>query len=260
MKKEIINIINKNLPKDVLVDMLHQYHENDIAQCFDQITKDQMIYLYEALGAKQFSEIISFVDEPQKYINELGVQRLAAIINEMDSDDAVDFLENIDENTKDKLRVILKDEVREDILLINSYQDDEIGSLITTNYIEIKNGLTIKQATHELIKQAGTNDNISTLYVVNDEGRYCGAIDLKDLIVARSDAKLEDLIMHSYPYILDHEKIAENIERLKDYAEDSLPVLNSNFEIIGILTAQDLVEAIDDELGEDYAKLSLIHI
>lgn len=256
MKKEIINIINKNLPKDVLVDMLHQYHENDIAQCFDQITKDQMIYLYEALGAKQFSEIISFVDEPQKYINELGVQRLAAIINEMDSDDAVDFLENIDENIKDKLRVILKDEVREDILLINSYQDDEIGSLITTNYIEIKNGLTIKQATHELIKQAGTNDNISTLYVVNDEGRYCGAIDLKDLIVARSDAKLEDLIMHSYPYILDHEKIAENIERLKDYAEDSLPVLNSNFEIIGILTAQDLVEAIDDELGEDYAKLA----
>ena len=58
------------------------------------------------------------------------------------------------------------------------------------------------------------------------------------------------------PYLRDHEKISESIEKIKDYAEDSLPVLNDENKIIGILTAQDVIEAVDDELGEDYAKLA----
>jgi magnesium transporter len=64
------------------------------------------------------------------------------------------------------------------------------------------------------------------------------------------------LIAYSYPYLTDHEKISDSIERIKDYAEDSLPVLNEKKEIIGILTAQDIIETVDDEMGEDYAKLA----
>ena len=109
---------------------------------------------------------------------------------------------------------------------------------------------------HELVQQAGEKDNISTLYVVDDEGRFCGAIDLKDLIIAREHDELDDIIIDSYPYLIDHEKISECIEDIKDYAEDSLPVLNGEKKIIGILTAQDVIEAVDDEMGDDYAKLA----
>ena len=151
---------------------------------------------------------------------------------------------------------MLDDEKTMDILLINSYDEDEIGSLITTNYIRIKQNLSIRQAMHELVQQAGENDNITTLYVVDDRGRFCGAIDLKDLIVARETVALDSLISYAYPYLLDHEKISDSIEKIKDYAEDSLPVLNKDKKIIGIITAQDVVEAVDDELGEDYAKLA----
>ena len=82
----------------------------------------------------------------------------------MDSDDAVDLLEDIDESVKAKLRPILDEDVKADIRLINSYDDDEIGSLITTNYINISKNLNIRQAMHELVHQAGDNDNISTIY------------------------------------------------------------------------------------------------
>ncbi len=78
----------------------------------------------------------------------------------------------------------------------------------------------------------------------------------KDLIVARENVPLDSIISYAYPYLLDHEKISESIEKIKDYAEDSLPVLNRDKKIIGIITAQDVVEAVDDELGEDYAKLA----
>jgi magnesium transporter len=181
---------------------------------------------------------------------------MAAVINEMDSDDAVDILEELDDSVVDKLSPILDEDVKADIRLIHSYEDDEIGSLITTNYICIKETLTIRQATHELIKQAGENDNISIIYVTDENGKYSGAIDLKDLIIARENDELDSLISYSFPYLSDHEKISDSIEKIKDYAEDSLPVLNADHEIIGILTAQDVIEAVDDEMGEDYAKLA----
>lgn len=253
---EIIAIIRSGESDQVVAEKLSDYHENDIAQSLEELSKEERLHLYDVLGAEWFSEVLTFIDEPEIYIEELGVDKLAAVINEMDSDDAVDLLEDIDDELRDKIRPILDEDVRADIQLIHSYEEDEIGSLITTNYISIRKDLSIKQATHELIQQAGDNDNISTIYVTDEQGKFCGAIDLKDLIVARQNAVLDDLIVYSYPYILDHEKISDCIEKIKDYAEDSLPVLNSEKEIIGILTAQDIIEAVDDEMGEDYAKFA----
>ena len=254
--EDIVSIIRSGLGREQLIEKLSDYHEKDIAQSFAFLTREERKALYDTLGAEWISNIFSYIKEPQAYIEELGIDKLAEVINEMDSDDAVDLLEDIDESVKAKLRPILDEDVKADIQLIHSYDEDEIGSLITTNFVCISKNLSIRQAMRELVRQAGENDNISTIYVVDASDTFCGAIDLKDLIVAREHDELDDLISYSYPYLLDHEKIADSIEKIKDYAEDSLPVLNSKRELIGILTAQDVIEAVDDEMGEDYAKLA----
>lgn len=254
--EDIVSIIRSGLGREQLIEKLSDYHEKDIAQSFVFLTREERKALYDTLGAEWISNIFSYIEEPQAYIEELGIDKLAEVINEMDSDDAVDLLEDIDESVKAKLRPILDEDVKADIRLIHSYDEDEIGSLITTNFVCISKNLSIRQAMRELVRQAGENDNISTIYVVDASDTFCGAIDLKDLIVAREHDELDDLISYSYPYLLDHEKIADSIEKIKDYAEDSLPVLNSKRELIGILTAQDVIEAVDDEMGEDYAKLA----
>ena len=254
--EDIVSIIRSGLGREQLIEKLSDYHEKDIAQSFAFLTREERKALYDTLGAEWISNIFSYIEEPQAYIEELGIDKLAEVINEMDSDDAVDLLEDIDESVKAKLRPILDEDVKADIRLIHSYDEDEIGSLITTNFVCISKNLSIRQAMRELVRQAGENDNISTIYVVDASDTFCGAIDLKDLIVAREHDELDDLISYSYPYLLDHEKIADSIEKIKDYAEDSLPVLNGKRELIGILTAQDVIEAVDDEMGEDYAKLA----
>lgn len=254
--EDIVSIIRSGLGREQLIEKLSDYHEKDIAQSFAFLTREERKALYDTLGAEWISNIFSYIEEPQAYIEELGIDKLAEVINEMDSDDAVDLLEDIDESVKAKLRPILDEDVKADIRLIHSYDEDEIGSLITTNFVCISKDLSIRQAMRELVRQAGENDNISTIYVVDASDTFCGAIDLKDLIVAREHDELDDLISYSYPYLLDHEKIADSIEKIKDYAEDSLPVLNGKRELIGILTAQDVIEAVDDEMGEDYAKLA----
>ena len=254
--QELVDIIRSGLPENELVDKISDYHDNDIADALTKLDKEERVKVYYAMGAERMAEIFAYLDDAEDYLRELPMESVARVISEMDSDDAVDVLEDMDDTTRHRIVEMLDEDAGDDVRLLLSYDDDEIGSCMTTNFIVIHNNLTIKQAMHELVKQAGDNDNISTIYVVDDNDKFYGAIDLKDLIVARENDNLEDLISRSYPYVRTREKISECIEELKDYAEDSIPVLLENGKIAGIITAQDIVEAVDDEMGEDYAKLA----
>ena len=253
---EIIGLIRSELPDKELVEELGNYHENDIAGAFEQLEPEERKRLYDILGAETFSEIFAYVENVEQYIEEMGVNAAAKVLENMDSDDAVDILDEIDDETEKQIVSLMDEESSQDIQLIRSYDDDEIGSKMTTNFILIKNDLTIKQAMNSLVEQAGENDNISTIYVEDEDERFYGAIELKDLIRARVQDKLEPLISTSYPYVRDHERIADCLERIREYTEDSFPVLSEDGKVLGIITAQDIVEVVDEEFGEDYAKLA----
>ena len=254
--EELLKIIQSPLKNEVLLDRLNDYHERDIADALELLSPQQRKKLYPVLGAERLAEIFSYLETPTQYLSELSINQAAKIVSFMDSDDAVDILEQMEASAKEKIVTLLDADSSHDIRLILSYDEDEIGSMMTTNFVAIRKDLSIRQAMRELVTQAGENDNISTVYVVDDADKFYGAIDLKDLIIARETDELNSIISTSYPYVTDHEKIDNCIETIKDYAEDSLPVLTDNGKLIGILTAQDIVEAVDDELGEDYAKLA----
>ena len=256
--QEILDIIHSGLPQAELAEKLSDYHENDLADALADLTAEERRKLYAILGVEQVAEIFSYLDDAEPYLKELPPEEAAQVVSHMDSDDAVDALDDLEEEDKEKI-VHQMDKVdkdaADDVKLLLSYDEDEIGSCMTTNYICIRKDMTIRQAMSELVKQAGENDNISTLYVVDENEKFYGAIDLKDLIIARADDSLEKLIARSYPYVTDHEKISDCIDRIVDYAERSLPVLNDTGELVGIITSADVVELVDDEMGDDYAKL-----
>ena len=256
--KEILDIIHSGLPQAELAEKLSDYHENYLADALADLTAEERRKLYAILGVEQVAEIFSYLDDAEPYLKELPPEEAAQVVSHMDSDDAVDALDDLEEEDKEKI-VHQMDKVdkdaADDVKLLLSYDEDEIGSCMTTNYICIRKDMTIRQAMSELVKQAGENDNISTLYVVDENEHFYGAIDLKDLIVARADNSLEKLIARSYPYVTDHEKINDCIDRIVDYAERSLPVLNESGKLLGIITSADVVELVDDQMGDDYAKL-----
>ena len=256
--QEILDIIHSGLPQAELAEKLSDYHENDLADALADLTAEERRKLYAILGVEQVAEIFSYLDDAEPYLKELPPEEAAQVVSHMDSDDAVDALDDLEEEDKEKI-VHQMDKVdkdaADDVKLLLSYDEDEIGSCMTTNYICIRKDMTIRQAMSELVKQAGENDNISTLYVVDENEHFYGAIDLKDLIVARADDSLEKLIARSYPYVTDHEKISDSIDRIVDYAERSLPVLNESGKLLGIITSADVVELVDDQMGDDYAKL-----
>ncbi len=255
-EQEIIELLQSSLPDEEIAEKLSDYHDNDIASALDDLDKDALKRVYEILGEEKFSEILAYVETSHEFLAGLSADLAAKFLENMDTDDAVDILENMDDETAQTIVDHMEKETGEEIRMIQSYEDDEIGSRMTTNYIVIQKDLDIRSAMKELVKQAGENDNIMTIYVVDENDSFYGAIDLKDLIVARDTADLSDLIITSYPYLTDHEIVSDCIERIKSYAEDSIPVLNEEGHILGVITSQDIVEAVDDELGEDYAKLA----
>ena len=255
-EEELIKIIRSDAPTEEKLERLDDYHENDIASALKFLDSEERRKLYSMLGVDKVSDIFSYIDDPADYIEELEPEIAAKILGNMEADDAVDILEELEDETSNELIELIDDEAMKDIDLIQSYDDDEIGSKMTTNYVSLTLGLTIKQAMKSLVKQAADNDNIATLYVKKEDGTFYGAIDLTDLIVARDYVDLETLVTTSYPYVHDHETVDDCIEELKDYSEDSIPVLDNNMHILGVITSQDLLEVVDEEMGEDYAKLA----
>ena len=174
----------------------------------------------------------------------------------METDALADVLNKVEKTKKKILIDLLEPEVRRDVEMIASFDEDEIGSRMTTNYIVITDKLTVKQAMSSLIEQAAKNDNISTIFVVTEQQKFYGAIDLKELIIARRDDLLENLVVTSYPYVYAEENIDDCIEDLKDYSEDSIPVLDNDNQLLGVITSSSIINLVDDEMGDDYAKLA----
>lgn len=254
--QEIIELLRSDISDQELQEKLEDYHGNDIAEAFESVTPEERKRLFSLFEAEEVSDIFAYIEDLDPYLGEMDLKDVATIIENMDADDAVDILEEMDDDIQEQLIEMIDEESSEDIRLIQSYDDDEIGSVMTTNFIVIKENSTIREAMKQLVDQAGENDNITTIYVVDEEEKFVGAIDLKDLIRARDGSLLDDILVRSYPSLDDHEKISECIEWIKDYAEDSIPVLDKDEHILGVITSQDVIEVVDDEMGDDYAKLA----
>ena len=254
--KELGRIFKSSKNSQKLVKTLSKYHEKDIAEAITLLTPAERQHIYNVLDEHMIAEIFSYLDDAKDYLEELSLEKAARVVSYMDSDDAVDVLDDLSETKKNEIVEHLDADAKEDVQKLLSYEDDEIGSCMTNNFICIPDNLTIREAMSALVKQAGEHDNISTIYVVNSADKFAGAIDLKDLIIARQNDNLADIISSSYPYVYEHENINECIDKIADYEEDSIPVLTEDGKICGILTATDIVELVDDAMGDDYAKLA----
>ncbi len=255
---EIISLMKGNDSPRVVHYKLEDYHASDIAQILDEITDQERKKLFRVCGKSLLAEVFECLEEEQvgQYLNSMDIRRAAAVVAELETDTAVNVLRELEKERRSLIIEALDSDVRKEITIIASYDEEEIGSKMTANFIKIGLDLTVKQAMSALVTQAEENDNISTLFVEDDEGEFYGALTLKDLITARSTTDLNTLIVTSFPYVYATEQIDECIERLKDYSEDLIPVLDENNRILGVITSQSVVEVVDDELGEDYVKLA----
>lgn len=257
-ERKIIAVIRSDISPKAARLKLEGYHGNDIAQAMDELSERERVKLYRICTAEMLAEAFEYLDEDKAglYLSEMDIKKAAQLVSELEADTAVHILSELERQKRGLVIEMLPEDIRRDIELVSSFDEDEIGSRMTTNCIVVRENLSVSRAMEELVRQAEENDNISTIFVTDADGAFYGAVDLKELITAKNKGSLEDLIITSFPYVYAHETIDECIEKLKDYSEDSIPVLDNANRLLGVITSQSLVEVVDDEMGEDYARLA----
>lgn len=255
-QEDIVKLIKGPLTPKMKQQNLLSYHEKDISDALCLLSVDDRKHLYTLLDAEWIAEILEYSDDSTIYLNEIPIQKRMAVLSHFETVEMLDYIREMDKDSRDIILDLLDSEKKREFLLLNSFNEDEIGSKLTSNYVAIDFGLSVKEAMSSLIQQANDNDNISTIYVLDKNQIFLGAIDLKDLIIAREGTDLGKIITTSYPYVYATEQIDDCLSRIKDYSEDSIPVLDNENKLIGVLTSQTIMELVDDEMSEDYAKFA----
>lgn len=252
---KIKHIIQKNSSTKIK-SLLSKYHDYDIASTFQILSDQERQKLYKSLPSQKLSDIFAYLEDPKEYFDELDEEKTAEIISLMDTVDAVDVLKKLNEDERENILELIDDESAEEIDTLSQYEEETIGSIISTNYITINRNDTIKGAMKKMVLEAAENDNIFILYVWNDDGTLYGAVNLKDLIIARADSNFEDIIKTNYPILHVNDLIEDKIYKIVEYDLDIIPVLDENEVLVGVIESDNILDAYQEEVHEDYAKFA----
>ena len=253
---EVLDLIQHGTEEMSLSDALGEYHENDIAMALMLMEEEERVTLYGALDDEILASVLEFVDNPVLFLDEIDFSRKVKIFEIIELSVAVEYLKELERHERHRYLRLLSKETKENIFLLASFDEDEIGSRMSDNFITVSENLGVRGAMSRLVREAAEHDNVSLVFVVDAEGKFVGAIDLKDLIIARGETPLSDIMRTNFPTVEAGELVDECVIRLASYSEDSIPVLDEGGVLVGVLTSDILADLTREDFEEDYARLA----
>lgn len=256
---DITTILQENINNPNLETLLEEYHLYDIAKVLTEFPEDIIKAFFHTVSIEFAAEIIEYLDEEDAtyIIKVIGDIDSAKIIADMDLDDAVDILKHL---KKTGMRILKQIEPvrRKEILQVMLYDEDEIGAYITDSFLTLKANITVKEAMKQVISNAHNVDYISIIYIVDEKNILLGYIKLKDLIIARADEQLSDLYKTRFPKVYPTDDKEYVATLMQETSESSIPVINEDGKMEGIITHDDLMDIISLVQEEDYTKFAAL--
>ncbi|MBE5783490.1 MAG: magnesium transporter [Clostridiales bacterium] len=246
--------------KEELRGAMRMLHEADIAQYMENLDQDQLLKVFRILPKDISADVFSYMSPEQRQllIESIGDQEIRALVDDMFLDDAVDFLEELPAGV---VRRVLQSAAPEKRQLINQflrYPEDSAGSIMTIEYLEFHRGDTVKKAM-ETIREVGLDkETIYTLYILDKNRGLIGTLPLRKMILAREDAELSEM-MEANPISVfttdSKEKVAEVVRR---YDLMAIPVVDRENRLVGIITADDVMDVIEEKNTEDFERMAAL--
>jgi len=260
-KEEIIELIKSGaLDISKLKLFLSDMNTVDIAEIFEELDREKIIQLFRILPKAMASDIFSYVDSDhqQTIIEALTDSEIGEIINKLFVDDAVDFIEEMPASVVKRVLQNVPFVKRKIINQILQYPDDSAGSIMTTEYIDLKEDAKVKEA-FDTIRSTGLNkETIYHCYVIRKDRLLVGAVSAKTLMLSRPQDKISNIMDTNVVFAYttdDRELIAD---QFKKYGLLAMPVVDKEQRLVGIITVDDIVDVIVEENTEDIKKMAAI--
>ena len=239
---------------------LAEMNDADIAACMEELEDTEMLKVFRILPKDLAADMFSYleVDNQQMIITGLSDKEAANIIDNLMADDATDLLEEMPANIVKKLLANASPETRRDINHLLRYPEDCAGSIMTVEYVDLKEHITVKEAIDRIRKVGVDSETINICYVLDSKRTLVGTVALRYLLITPEDEVIGD-IMHenviSLNTLMDQEEVARQFQK---YDFTSMPVVDNENRLVGIVTVDDVVDIMQEEATEDMEKMAAI--
>ncbi len=241
-----------------LMEYLNDMNEVDLAEYLKELDKNQKIIFFRLLKKDNAAEVFSYMDTEEQLdlIDSITEARLKELMENMAFDDKIDLLEEMPAKVVKKiLQHVTKDE-RKIINHFLNFPEDSAGSIMTIEYVDLKKYFTVKDAL-EHIKKTGVNkETIYTCYVIDSSRHLEGTISLKDIIMAKEDSEIGELMDNRVVAVQTTDDQEEVAALFKKYDLLSVPVIDRENRLVGIITIDDIIDVIEEEDTEDFHKMA----
>ena len=264
MEEEILELEIKDLLETKQYTRLRQkvaeMNEADIASAMEELEKEELLKMFRILPKGMAADVFSYleVESQQFIITSLSERDAGLIIDNLMSDDATDLLEEMPASVVKRLLACASPETRRDINHLLRYPEDSAGSIMTVEFMDLKEDITVEEAIARIRKKGVDSETINICYVLDKQRTLVGTVALRYLLLSEPDAVIGD-IMHenviSLNTLMDQEEVARQFQK---YDFTSMPVVDNENRLVGIITVDDVVDIMEEEATEDIEKMAAI--
>jgi len=238
---------------------MEELYPADISSILNELDAEPAHYLLSLLDESVGAEILANLDTADRtdFLKTFTSEQLAPLVNEMDSDDAVDVLNEQPIQVREEVIGLLEDrEQARFIIDLLHYEDGVAGSLMQKELIKINVNLTVNACIEEIRQQAEDVENVYAVYVVDDVGKLLGLVSLKKIVLSQKYVKIADIYDDDVVFVETYRPVDEVAELMQKYDLDAIPVVNVQQRLLGRITIDDVVDVITEQAEEDRQVIS----
>ena len=258
--EEIVELLEQNRLAE-LKEILIKENPIDVADVFEEFPKEKDLIIFKLLPKDFSSEVFSYLspEKQQEVIENITDDEIKFIVEDMYLDDTVDFIEEMPANIVDKILKNTSNDKRKLINQILKYPENSAGSVMTVEYISFKDNYTVKQAIDYYRKVAIDKEETDICFVTDTKKKLVGIISLKTLILSKDDSYIQDEMDTNFISVLTQDDQEEIASLFRKYDLTTMPVVDHEDRLVGVITVDDIVDVIDQENTEDIQKMAAMN-
>jgi magnesium transporter len=252
---EIKNLIDAR-DFGALRELFREWPSADVADVILDLPEDEQVIIFRVLPAALAADVFEYIgiEEQQKLLRAMAHEQVVAILNEMSPDDRTALLEELPSAAARQLIRLLTPEERRVATALLGYPEDSVGRLMTPDFIQVKEDWTVQHVL-DYVRQFGRDsETLNFVYVVDDRGKLIDDVRMREFLLRPLTAKVSEIRDQSFVALNVGDLQQDALNVFRKYDRAALPVVDSNGVLVGIVTADDMLDVAEKEATEDIQK------